>query len=431
MNFLEKCKEKLNLPLVLFIIIFINYIPLIIPNMISKESHSASKISMMICFIIEILILIRVQYKKIEITKEVKKHFLLLTFITIIMFIIQIKNFIIDDFYFFDIVNIGCIFINIVLLYISIFNIKIKEEDINNFFKAIIYFGIFACFINLSLYIKEIMATIGIINLEERVNIKSFFANRNHFAFFLYVAIISTFFIMQNSNEKVYKYIFVIFCINLLLTMSRTGILAVLIFLILMFLFSNKVSNKIKIIAILSLIIIFTLTITTIILFFPEIWNKLNSMFFRIEYIKNLSGRTDIWSVGLNLLFENPINFIFGIGRFNSISLLHFETKTFTQYHNIYLDILLMSGLIGLAYFSFIYYNVIRKIVKSDLNKDIKRTYICMYITYGIYIMFESCGRFSLGSLDTLCLIFFITIPLLHSNSIKNMQKKNVAKKEK
>lgn len=198
-----------------------------------------------------------------------------------------------------------------------------------------------------------------------------------------------------------------------------------------MFLFSNKVSNKIKIIAILSLIIIFTLTITTIILFFPEIWNKLNSMFFRIEYIKNLSGRTDIWSVGLNLLFENPINFIFGIGRFNSISLLHFETKTFTQYHNIYLDILLMSGLIGLAYFSFIYYNVIRKIVKSDLDKDIKRTYLCMYITYGIYIMFESCGRFSLGSLDTLCLIFFITIPLLHSNSIKNMQKKNVAKKEK
>lgn len=208
MNFLEKCKEKLNLPLVLFIIIFINYIPLIIPNMISKESHSASKISMMICFIIEILILIRVQYKKIEITKEVKKNFLLLTFITIIMFIIQIKNFIIDDFYFFDIVNIGCIFINIVLLYISIFNIKIKEEDINNFFKAIIYFGIFACLINLSLYIKEIMATIGIINLEERVNIKSFFANRNQFAFFLYVAIISTFFIMQNSNEKVYKYIF-------------------------------------------------------------------------------------------------------------------------------------------------------------------------------------------------------------------------------
>jgi len=431
LNFLEKCKEKLNLPLVLFIILFINYIPLIIPNMISKESHSASKISMMICFIIEILILIRVQYKKIEITKEVKKNFLLLTFITIIMFIIQIKNFIIDDFYFFDIVNIGFIFINIVLLYISMFNIKTKEEYINGFFKAIIYFGIFACLINLSLYIKEIMATIGIINLEERVNIKSFFANRNQFAFFLYIAIISTFFIMQNSNRKLYKIIFAVFFINLLLTMSRTGILAVLIFLILMFLFSDKASNKIKIIAILSLIIIFALTITNIILFFPEIWNKLNSMFFRIEYIKNLSGRTDIWSVGLNLLFENPINFIFGIGRFNSISLLHFETKTFTQYHNIYLDILLTSGLIGLAYFSFIYYNVIRKIVKSDLDKDIKRTYICMYITYGIYIMFESCGRFSLGSLDTLCLIFFITIPLLHSNSIRNMQKKNVAKKEK
>ena len=100
--------------------------------------------------------------------------------------------------------------------------------------------------------------------------------------------------------------------------------------------------------------------------------------------------------------------------------MLHFETKTFTQFHNIYLDILLTSGLIGLVYFSFIYYNVIRKIIKSNLSKKLKRMYICMYITYGIYILFESCGRFSVGASDTLCLIFFITIPLLHSNSIKN-----------
>ena len=48
-----------------------------------------------------------------------------------------------------------------------------------------------------------------------------------------------------------------------------------------------------------------------------------------------------------------------------------------------------------------------------------------MYITYGIYIMFESFGRFSIGSSDTICLIFFLTIPLLHANSIKIIEAKN------
>lgn len=406
--------------MVLFIIIFINYIPLAIPNMISKESNSVNKLPMIICFIIEIFILVNIQYKKLELTKEIKKNFFILITITIILFIIQIKNFVIDNFYFFDIVNIGCVFVNIVLLYILMFNKKTKEEHINSFFKAIVYMGIFACFVNLCLYIKEILATIGIINLKERINIKSFFANRNQFAFFLYISIISTFFVLQNLNKKIYKFILAIFFINLVLTMSRTGILVVLIFIFLMFLSSNKVSKKSKIFIMLNFVVILVVAFTIIIMFFPEVWNKLNSMFFRIEHVKNLSGRTDIWSVGINLLIQNPINFLFGVGRFNSTSLLHFATKTFTQFHNIYLDILLTSGLIGLVYFSFIYYNVIRKIIKSNLSKNLKRTYICMYITYGIYILFESCGRFSLGSSDTLCLIFFITIPLLHSNSIKN-----------
>ena len=38
--------------------------------------------------------------------------------------------------------------------------------------------------------------------------------------------------------------------------------------------------------------------------------------------------------------------------------------------------------------------------------------------------MFESFGRFSIGSSDTICLIFFLTIPLLHANSIKIIEAK-------
>jgi hypothetical protein len=41
-----------------------------------------------------------------------------------------------------------------------------------------------------------------------------------------------------------------------------------------------------------------------------------------------------------------------------------------------------------------------------------------MYISYGIYALSESLSRFSIGCADTICMIFFITIPLLHSNTI-------------
>ena len=45
MNF-SKIKDKINLPIILFFIILINFIPLIIPNMVSKESHGVGVVPM-------------------------------------------------------------------------------------------------------------------------------------------------------------------------------------------------------------------------------------------------------------------------------------------------------------------------------------------------------------------------------------------------
>ena len=42
-----------------------------------------------------------------------------------------------------------------------------------------------------------------------------------------------------------------------------------------------------------------------------------------------------------------------------------------------------------------------------------------MFISYFIYCSFESLSRFSIGCADTLCMIVFITIPILHAYSIK------------
>lgn len=423
-TFLERVKDKLNLPIILFITIIINYIPLILPNMITKESISVGTIHMMISFIIEIFVLAVFLFKKVKIEKENKINAILLVAITIIMCATQLIRFVIvGEKSFMDIINIGCIFINILLLVIPMLNMKCKEEYIYNFFKGIIYMAVVACIINIILYYREIAVTLGIIKTGEWVNIKSFFANRNQFAFFLYLSLIAEIFVMQKSNKLIYKILFPIFIINLLLTMSRTGILVVIILFGLMFLLTDKISRKNKIITIVSIIAIVAIAFIIIMTSCPKLWKTLNRYFLRIDQVKDLSGRTDIWNVGLDLLKASPLNFIFGVGRFQSTKLLDVNGKVFTQFHNIYLDMLLTSGAVGLIYFGFIYFTVIKKLLNSDLDKKIKKMYIIMYITYGIYIMFESFGRFSIGSSDTLCLIFFISIPLLHANSIKEVKK--------
>lgn len=424
--FFKKIKEKLNLPIILFIIILINYIPLILPNMISKESYGVGTVHMMICFIIEIAILIVYLFKNIKIEKETKINVMLLIGMTILLVAVQGVSFITTGkLNFMDIMNIGCIFINILLLVIAMLNIKIKEEHIEYFYKCIIYMALASCLVNVILYFQEICITIGIQKSTKWVNIKSFFANRNQFAFFLYLGIIADFFIIQNSKKIIYRIALPIFLISLLLTMSRTGILVALILFGLIMLCTDKISKKTKITTIVSLCIIFVIMVILIRMYVPKVWNTIDKYFLRIERIKDLSGRTDIWKVGTDLLFASPINFIFGVGRFQSTQLLTIGEKVFTQFHNIYIDLLLTAGLVGFLYFGFIYFTVIKKVIKSSLDKNKKKLYIIMYITYGIYIMFESFGRFSIGSSDTICLIFFLTIPLLHANSIKISEVQN------
>lgn len=414
MNF-EKIKDKINLPMILFFVICVNYIPLIIPNMISKESYGVGVIPMVFCFGIECIVLTLYYLKKIEITKEMKKNIIILIGISLILFIIQIKNFISKDYQIMDFANIACQFLNVLLLFIAIINQKGEEKYISYFMKAMIIFGIISCIDNMILYFNEILQTLGFQKGAFMVHIKSFFANRNQFAFFMYVTIIADLFMILKENRLRYKLVLILFLINLFFTMSRTGLLATLIFAFIYFFTIEKISKKTK--CILCTIAIVCLIGTFFIL--NEINPLLIKKLIRFDHIKDLSGRTEIWDRGIKILKENPLNWIFGVGRFKGITELEFETKSFTQFHNIYLDCLITGGIIELVFILYIYYYVIKKVFKSNLEKKYKNLYITMFITYAIYICFESCGRFSIGCTDTLCLIFFVTIPLLHSNSYK------------
>lgn len=426
----EKKSNIINLPIILFIVIFINYLPLVIKNATTRESFGVGNMQMLACFIIEIIILLIYfivtfikNGKKINLSKDIKLNLILLFITTVVLFGVQAYNFAIGELEFMDILNIGCIFLNIFLLYICMINIQTNEKNIYSFFKCIIYFTLIACIVNLFLYYKDIYELLFKGKYKWDVMIKSFFANRNQFAFFLYLGIISDFFVMKQDKNIIYKIILLIFGVSLFSTGSRTGIALGVILLGIMFLVNNKIRLRTKIIIALVAITLLIIGITAIYNFKPDIWKKISTNFIRIGEVKNLSGRTDIWKAGTELIKESPQNLFVGVGRFKAIETLeNIKGRTFTQFHNIYIDSLTTGGIMELLYFGFIYFSVIRNIIKSNLDRKYVSIYIAMFITYAIYISLESFGRFSIGASDTICFIFFITIPLLHANSIKNKE---------
>lgn len=427
-----KIKENiLNLPVILFTVIFINYLPLIVKNISTRQSFGVGNIQMIVCFAIEIIILCSYflinflkNGKKINLNKNSKINLILLIATTIVLLGVQVCNFLSDEFKIMDIFNIGCIFINIFLLYICILNVKIEEKDIYKFFKGIVFFTLISCIVNFILYYKDIYELFIFGKYKWDVMIKSFFANRNQFAFWLYIGIIADFIIMKHNKSILYKLFLLIFLISLLSTGSRTGILIGLILIGIMFLLNDQIKLKTKIATLFIAVAILVVGLTAIYNFSPDIWRKITTNFIRLGEVKNLSGRTEIWKAGVNLLTEKPQNLLLGVGRFKSISVLeNVNGRTFTQFHNIYIDLLTTGGIMELIYIGFIYFTVIRNILKSNLDKKYVRVYVAMFITYAIYITLESFGRFSIGCSDTACFIFFITIPMLHANSIKENKK--------
>ncbi len=191
---------------------------------------------------------------------------------------------------------------------------------------------------------------------------------------------------------------------------------------------------KIRTKIIISLIGILVLLVGAFVLFnnFPDLGEKIKTsiqkVLIREQTIKTFTGRATFWDLAINLLMSSPISMLFGVGRFAGLELI--EGYRVTQFHNFYIEALVAGGIMELLYLLFIYFTVIKNVIKSNIDKKYKILYICLYISYAIYCNFESLGRFSIGCADTMCLVFLVTIPLLHSNVKITQENKNIQDKE-
>ena len=389
----EKITSQSLLPFLLFLIILINFIPLIQLNIETKQSFAVEVKPMAIAMIVECVILALYYIKKIKFTKGVVINLILLLVVTAASTTIQYIAYQNNDYEILDFANIACKFVNILLLYVLIFGLKIEEKSLNTFMNLIVLMGIVACVQNMILYYDDILIHLKLIVSDERAKaVKSFFAHKNQFALYLVTAIIATIFLFQKKNKIWYKlYLglaFILFWFNMVLTFSRTGTAVALIFFALWFLLTNKIKFIVK-------ILIGALGITCLYVgvnklneYNPELMDRI----LRLDTVETFTGRTKFWDLAEEELLLSDTNTYFGIGRFKAERLI--EKYRVTQFHNTYVEFLVSGGILELAYFIILYLIIIVRMLRSKMEWKYKSIYLSMFISYAIYMYFESIGRF-------------------------------------
>lgn len=188
--------------------------------------------------------------------------------------------------------------------------------------------------------------------------------NSNTIGMYLAISILFAIQLIKCTNNKKYIFIVITFSIVILLTGSRKAFFMLLAgMFILYYLNSSKISYKLMIILIMSIMIIISYNL---IMDIPDLYNVLG---IRIEeMINTFTGRGSIdystrerlsmIKVGMQLFKENPL-IGYGIGSYSEIS-------GFWKYaHNNYIELLVGVGLIGtIIYYSIYVYIVIKLLFK-------------------------------------------------------------------
>ena len=433
MKSIRKILNKENLPIALCLIFIFRFLPSIIVNAFSKEPvELSSGIPGKTVLVAELFLLVVIYFYNFKSIKLNKKSIITLLIIVSIMCVSQIKNSMFHTFRIKDIVNIAILGINIVLFYIVLYDFKIEEKSLVKFLKGIMFFSIIAIIWNLILFNKEILAEFGIVieNYDYTYldNPKGFLGNRNTLAFVIYLSIICDVILMNLDNPKNrYKILLCVFWFGIWCTHSKTGYIATVLFIGGYTFFNDSYNFKKKIIMCVCIGILSILGFSNIMGYLPIKHSpKVDKVLvMSSERVKRVSGRTDIWKRGIDTLNVSPFNYFFGVGKDNALKQIEdVNGKKFEVFHNLYLELILIGGIVELIYIFFVFGTIIKKIIKSDLKVVYKKIYIIMYITYSFYIMFESMGKFLTSPTDAACLIMFIAIPLLHTNSIKIEDKK-------
>jgi len=310
-----------------------------------------------------------------------------------------------------DIINVFARFLSVFTFLCIPSKLSISEDEFKRFMLLISILGLVASLYNMIINFRQALNILNISNAYE-VSFNSFYLNRNSFAQLLLFSVIAISFLYNEMQKRYILFFYIIYFINIFLTLSRTVLVCSIIFLILSSVIYKR-KNIIKSSIIISIIVISLIILITI---KPEIRNFIVDMVIRKE--AGTSGRTQLWSVGIYIL--NNTNWVFGIGYITSRDIIKSMGFDLNEFHSFYVETLVGGGIVDLLLHFLILMFIIKRIriiYKND--KKIGALYLSAYISIFIYSLFESASIFTMGYVGTIFTIFIITVPLLYSNNFQ------------
>lgn len=305
-----------------------------------------------------------------------------------------------------DLVNAGSKIIGVIVYAGMAQALVPSEKEMRRFLVGFLWLTASAIIVNLLLNAAD-FSNLFTVNSSYELDFSSFFANRNQFGYFLFLSILAHTLYLHDKKPRLLNIILMAAQVaSLLLTMSRGALLALLLFVVSFAVFQFRERARF----LLSFIaggVIFVLaarhfgfgTIFTDLVIRPD---------------AGLSGRNDIWGIGLEVWLSH--NIVFGLGSFRGSEIAQEQGMITPEFHSFFVETLVAGGLAELLLLVLILAIVWSRLAKSPL--DSSRRHLLFSAGLGIagLSLVESSSLFTIGLVGTMFTVFMVTLPILYSN---------------
>lgn len=300
-----------------------------------------------------------------------------------------------------DLVNAVVRPLNVVLFVGLIGRAGLTCRDLQKLSRIVVAIGLLASIVNTAEHVASIPSLLTATSIYQ-VNFKGFFPNRNQFGLFLFLSIVALDYGSAHQRQKWAGALRVLFGVNLVLSFSRGALLALLIYELSQAIFARKIARFVTVVGVLGMAVLIATRISGVEQFVTNSILRPNV---------GVTGRSDIWEIGMSVVTATSV--IWGVGLFTGLDLADAIGMTHDQFHSLYVDTLVMGGILGLSWLIALFLFVNRRSVRVERCLRCRSIYAASIAGIAALSAFESIGFFSIGFVDTVFTIFVFSAPLM------------------
>ena len=315
-----------------------------------------------------------------------------------------------NQFYPFDKLDVNYVISPVyILLFYGVFNkYKLTGTYLDKFMQMYIYLMLYASLYNFIVNYGDIRNLLRLAGADQ-VSFSSFFEDRNTYGKFLHYGCISAICSYDRTSRKAYLYVIVFLIMNLVLTLSRTSVLSLLIFILIYALASSKsVWRDFFLMVLIAGAIVGFLASDNLISDFV--------ISFLVRPERGLTHRDFIWAEGWKIFVENDV--FFGSGYSAAKSMI--ENYSGYGFHSGYLMALTSIGLCGFLFMAFFICRSFRNVYFIiRLDRKTGAAFLGVLLSFLAMAVTESVMIFQSSTISFVSTVMIVMLPQCYLNGLR------------